>query len=237
MAKDAAPKQSGPAARTNSMAAQGAAVLNPPDGIAESPGGHVEPSMPDRPPSMPLEGERGHQPSSGRANREMHTPSQTMAVHDKDDVATVAAAQPVSRRSGCVHTLHDAKDVGTTCAVPSGRTTYPLCTQTCHMTPAGAYTHETTRETKQRVTRDAGSIGAKATADETVERAVTTHATSQAVKQLCGDYGSEREPPGSERNGRDIEADAPSQHKDHERTTRNVPGPPRSPTKTANCLK
>ncbi|KAF9236382.1 hypothetical protein BU15DRAFT_77093 [Melanogaster broomeanus] len=40
----------------------------PPDGIPEDPGGRVEPSTPDRPPSMPLEGERGHEPSSGRAD-------------------------------------------------------------------------------------------------------------------------------------------------------------------------
>ncbi|KAF9229936.1 hypothetical protein BU15DRAFT_68127 [Melanogaster broomeanus] len=45
----------------------------PPDRIVEDPGGGVHPSMPVRPPSMPLEGEQGYQPSSGCAEDETAT--------------------------------------------------------------------------------------------------------------------------------------------------------------------
>ncbi|KAF9230395.1 hypothetical protein BU15DRAFT_83687 [Melanogaster broomeanus] len=132
-----------------------------PDGIAEDPGGRVKPSThPDRPPSTSLEGERGHEPSSSRADdgtivraheaqleaqrghleaeedhqykartrdhapappsmplegerggwrsigharEEVRSQSGTKPAHNEDDAAAAAAAQPVSRRSGCVH--------------------------------------------------------------------------------------------------------------------------------------
>ncbi|KAF9234346.1 hypothetical protein BU15DRAFT_65775 [Melanogaster broomeanus] len=130
-----------------------------PDGIAEDPGGRVKPSThPDRPPSTSLEGERGHEPSSSRADdgtivraheaqlevqrghleaeEDRHTPehalegerggwrsighareevrsqSGTKPAHNEDDAAAAAAAQPVSRRSGCVHMPHNANDTG-----------------------------------------------------------------------------------------------------------------------------
>ncbi|KAF9231777.1 hypothetical protein BU15DRAFT_68042 [Melanogaster broomeanus] len=42
--------------------------MRAPDGITEDPGGRGNPSALARPPSTPLEGERGHQPSSGHAD-------------------------------------------------------------------------------------------------------------------------------------------------------------------------
>ncbi|KAF9230255.1 hypothetical protein BU15DRAFT_83863 [Melanogaster broomeanus] len=63
-----------------------AAVLNPQTGLLKtqadtsSPARQTDPGHAAR-----LGGERGHQPLSGRANGEMHTPSQTKAVHNEDD--------------------------------------------------------------------------------------------------------------------------------------------------------
>ncbi|KAF9233890.1 hypothetical protein BU15DRAFT_66206 [Melanogaster broomeanus] len=89
-----------------------------PEGIIEGPGGRTDSTMPDSPLSMPLEGERGHQPSSGYADdgtiarvHQAQLEAQQGYLEAKETRQDKVAAQ--SPRD-CIHMPHDANDGGGT---------------------------------------------------------------------------------------------------------------------------